>query len=253
MTEMITDFIKKDIPFFFVKFGDGEYNAATRVKGSNCDNDCYTEQLGDGILESIRYASQLPNAYCGCWHSGIVPNYFNSIVPGKIQWIDYHTCILDNNTFENKKKFLLFQAIQQSKRKKILIGNELLAKATILFGLSEHIVIPYNNWFTTEFDNILKKVSECYKDDEKPFVITCAGMGSKVLLMELHKRFPNGIFLDIGSGLDFLCTKKCSRGWSYSYQQLENYFYELLPSNWNASEFDWISEKAKTHIGLHLQ
>ena len=253
MTEMITDFINKDIPFLFVKFGDGEYNAANRVKGNNCDNDSYTERLGDGILQAIQYTSLTPNAYCGCWHTGTVPDFFNSVVSGKINWVDYHICILDNHTFENQKKFLLFQAIQQSKRKKVLIGNELLGKAKTLFHMDEHIVVPYNNWFSTDFDNILKKTTECYKDDDIPFVITCAGMGSKVLLMELHKLFPKGIFLDIGSGLDYVCTKKCSRGWSYSYEQLEAYFRDLLPSNWNDEQFEWIYQKAKTHIGLHLQ
>jgi len=63
-------------------------------------------------------------------------------------------------------------------------------------------------------------------------------MGSKILIMELHKRLKNGIFIDIGSGLDYLC--------------IEKYFQEILPLNWNNSCFDYIYEKAKTNIGLHL-
>ena len=77
-------------------------------------------------------------------------------------------------------------------------------------------------------------------------------MGSKILIMYLHKKFPNSIIIDIGSGLDYLCTKKCSRGNSYSYEKLEKYFEEILPSNWNDSMFNYIYELAKNNIGIHL-
>lgn len=252
MTEIIYDLIKNNKPFIFVKFGDGEFLAANGYYGANCDNDPYTPKLRNGIIESIKYYSLLNNTYCGMWYSSNVSSYFNTLASDKINWIDYHTCIMDNNSFENNLKLELFKAIKTSQRKKILVGNELLVKATYLLNIDEHVVVPYRDWVEKDFDYIVDKISKYFENDHNPMILTCAGMGSKILIMELHKRFPNGIFIDIGSGLDYLCTKKCSRGNTFSYEKLEQYFEEILPENWNDPIFNNIYELAKNNIGIHL-
>jgi hypothetical protein len=76
-------------------------------------------------------------------------------------------------------------------------------------------------------------------------------MSAKVLLTELRKKFTKGIYLDFGSALDLICTKKDSRGYS-NYDSVENLYNELLPSNWNDSAFENIYKSAKTNLGLHL-
>jgi hypothetical protein len=252
MTEQITNFIKEDIPFIFVKFGDGEFNAAVGNYGCNCDNDPYTLKLKNGIINAIEYYSRLNNAYCGEWHTSNVSRFFNSIALGKLNWVNYHTCIMDDNSFNNEDKLNLFKSIHNSKRKKLLIANELMVRAKYLLNINHHVVVPYQNWLDHDFDTIFNEIINFLKNDQNPLIITCAGMASKVLIMELHKLFPNGIFIDIGSGLDYLCTKKCSRGNAFAYEKLEEYFKEILPENWNDNSFNWIYEKAKSKIGLHL-
>ena len=275
----ITEFIKKDIPFIFVKFGDGEYNAVNGYYGTNCDGDPYTIKLKNGLIEAIKYYSLLNNVYSGRWHTDDVPEYFDSIdnignfdsidnignnigdKKNKNKWIDYHTFIMDQNSFENNNKLELFKSIKDSKRKKILIGNELLIKAKYLLNIEKHLVIPYRNWVENDFENILNNILSFFNGNDvngndvngRPMIITCGGMGSKILIMELHKILKNGIFIDIGSGLDYLCTKKCSRGNTYSYDKLENYFQEILPLNWDDYSFNDIYEKAKHNIGIHLK
>lgn len=252
MTELITDLIKKDSPFIFVKFGDGEFESASGCSGSNCDNDPYTLKLRNGILEAVSYYSCLNNAYCGRWYADRIASYFNSIASGKINWVNYHTCIVDTTSFDNNLKLELFKAIKNSTRTKIIVGNELLVRAKPLLGINEHIIIPYRNWIENDFDNVVNKITSLCSYDDRPMVLTCAGMGSKILIMELHRLFPNGIFIDIGSGLDYLCTKKCSRGNVYSYEKLESYFSDILPLNWNDDCFNYIYEAAKHNIGIHL-
>lgn len=146
---------------------------------------------------------------------------------------------MDSKSFDNDHKLNLFKSIKESKRKKLLVGNELRVKAQYLLNIDKHLIIPYRNWVENDFDNILNTIVQ-YFEDENPLIMTCGGMGAKVLIMHLHKKFPNGIFIDIGSGLDYLCTKKCSRGFSHSYENLEKYFEEILPPNWNDSKFDYI-------------
>jgi hypothetical protein len=65
MTETITELIKKDLPFIFAKFGDGEYAAANGWYGTNCDRDPYTKKLQNGLIQAIKYFSLINNAYCG--------------------------------------------------------------------------------------------------------------------------------------------------------------------------------------------
>lgn len=252
MTEFVTKLIQIDKPFVFVKFGDGEYDAVKGKPGSNCDKDPYTKKLQFGLINAVKYYSLLDNAYCGQWHSIHVKEFFDSIVTGKINWINYHVCIMDETSFENNNKLELFKSIKYSHRKKILVGNELLEKAKYLLNLDEHLIVPYRNWVENEFDTIYEKIVKFFENDPNPMILTCAGMGSKVLIMELHKKFPNGIFIDIGSGLDYLCTKKCSRGNVFTYDKLENYFKEILPLNWNDICFENIYVKSKKNIGIHL-
>ena len=157
MTEFITDLINRDSPCIFVKCGDGEFASVNGHYGTNCDNDPYTIKLKNGLIEAIDYFSH-NNIYCGCWHTSNVSSYFNSIVSGKLNWIDYHTCIMDNNSFDNDHKLNLFKSIKESKRKKILVGNELLVKAQYLLNIDKHLIIPYRNWVENEFDNILNTI-----------------------------------------------------------------------------------------------
>jgi len=252
MTELITDYIKNDKPFVFLKLGDGEYNACHKMNGTNCDGDPYTDKLQTGIIQTIQYFSLQDSVFFGKWHMNHISAYFDSIAKKQLNWIDYHTFIMNPTTFDNDHKLQLIKSIKESKRPKILISNELLVKANYLLNVDTHIKVPYRNWVDNHFQEILNTVIESLQNIDNPLIITCAGMGSKILVMEIYKRFPNGMFIDIGSGLDYLCTKKCSRGWSYSYNTLETYFEDILPPNWNDPQFEPIYKLAQDNIGIHL-
>lgn len=234
----------------FVKFGDGEYNAMIGTNGSNCDNDPY-ENKRHRLRESIEYFSHLDNAYVGKWCTDEVSNYLDSIVTGHINWMNYHVFIMDEGSFSTNLKLELYRAIKDCKRKKILVANELMVKARYLLNVDEHIVVPYQNW-VQEFDHFRNLIENLVVNGKEIMILFCAGMGSKFMIMELHKKFPHGIYIDLGSALDFLCTRKCSRGYTYTYDILEEYFQPLLPINWNDPKFDPIYEMAKIKIGFHL-
>jgi hypothetical protein len=95
-------------------------------------------------------------------------------------------------------------------------------------------------------------VSNAIETNENYIVITCCGMGAKPLISELAKRFPKGIYLDFGSALDFICTKKDSRGFSYTYDDLLEIYKDILPENWNDPSFEYIYKEAQKKLGLHL-
>jgi len=98
--------------------------------------------------------------------------------------------------------------------------------------------------------NLIKNI--ICNDSRQPLVITCCGMNAKVMICELYKEYPNGIFLDFGSGLDRLCTKRESRGFTYSYDYLTNLLKDVLPDDWESENYNIIYEQAKYKMGLHL-
>ena len=136
--------------------------------------------------------------------------------------------------------------------KKIIICNNLLIKSKILLNLDLMITVSYNNWFNqNNVDNILEYFKKY--DNEQCIVITCCGMGAKVLIAKLHKLYPNNIYLDFGSALDQLCTKKNTRAVVNSYNQFLITYKDLIPDNWDDKEYDYIEQLANQHLGLHLK
>ena len=77
-------------------------------------------------------------------------------------------------------------------------------------------------------------------------------MSAKVLICELYKIFPKGIYLDFGSAIDLICCKKDSRGVEYDYNYIHEFLNELLPEEWDNEKYNFIYEKAKKNIGIHL-
>jgi hypothetical protein len=249
ITNYITICVNTNTPITFVKFGDGEFYCAFGSGGCNCDNDSYTPKLSLSLRESFVYLTEnTTNTYIGLWQNSdrnIEP--WQNLVSKPIQWANYHSIIIDNKY--NYEKVELYKAIKNSKNKKIIICNELLIKSKILLDADDIVIVPFQNWFDTQFDSILQQVID--KMGPNTIVITSCGMSAKVLITELKKRYNNGIYLDFGSAMDLLCTKRDSRG-AYSYAYMETLFRELLPPNWNDEKYDYIYEEAKSQLGLHL-
>lgn len=257
VTTIIREAIQNKTPISFSKYGDGEFFCASSVEGHNCDNDNYTEKKKNGLLDSFKYmVQQTDNAYIGMWtwNDGQQPIFWQGLVESTpVKWGDYHTLILNNDNVEEKVK--LYKEIKKSSMKKIIVCNELLVKAKILFDIDHVIHVPFNNWFDNQFDSLLNQIKEIIEGDEQQFiVITSAGMGAKILICELCKLFPNNIYLDFGSALDKICTKRVSRGWEPSYDELIRRLSEgeVIPENWNDPVYDYIYPEARWKLGIHL-
>jgi len=134
-----------------------------------------------------------------------------------------------------------------------MVCNPLMIKAKILLNINDIIHVPLCNWFDTQLEIIIDKIKNIVTDE--PFILlTSCGMGSKVLICELVKLFPHGIFLDVGSALDLLCTKKDSRGREYSYNDILTEFkkYDMIPESWDDPSYEDIYKIASTALGVHI-
>ena len=252
ITEYIIDCINNNIPISFSKYGDGEYNCICNINGMNCDGDKYTNKLSQYLISSFKYmVENANNSYIGLWDNDNVKKNLDMLVTKKVNWCKYHTIILDKNNDNTKAR--LFKTIKDCKKKKIIVCNNYLIKSKILLNIDEIVLVSLNNWFDNNFENILKQITDLINEDGNHIVITCCGMGAKVLICELVKKFPNGIYLDFGSALDIICTKHDTRGWNYGYSYYENLLKECLPNNWDDNKFNILYDYAKKNLGLHLK
>jgi hypothetical protein len=253
ITNYLTKCVEENIPVSFLKFGDGEFHCAFNPIGCNCDNDLFTVKLSNSLKESFKHmVENTDNTFIGKWENQNFINMWESLVTKQVNWVGYHSILIDHNYNNNESKINLYKAIKVSKTKKIIVCNNLLLKSKYLLDADHIIFVPLNSWFDTNFDEVLNQVIAAINDDEEHIVITCCGMSAKVLLTELRKKYTKGIYLDFGSALDLICTKKNSRGWNYDYHFIENLFKELLPSNWDDAEYEYIYLNAKSSLGTHL-
>jgi len=256
-TPIITECIKNNRPIVFIKLGDGEFSCANRWPGHNCDHDNNTRAKGDGIINSVRYlTSNSINVHFGLWPDSGKQAFWERLSTKPIPWTHYHSILIDKRDILEQSttlhdKITLFKTIKESPLKKIFICNELLVKAKQLLNIDSMIYIPLKNWFDTELGRIIQEAQSNIDQNGTITLIAC-GMGGKVLITELVKLFPKGIFLDIGSGLDFLCTQRDSRGHGYSYEELKTAFKDLLPADWDDEKYNSIITQARGALGIHL-
>jgi hypothetical protein len=259
ITAFLSNCVQYNIPISFSKYGDGEYNCVAGIDSHNCDKDKYTEKLKTSLTNSFLYmVNETDNSFIGLWQNEISQDFWETLSGKKIKWVDYHSIIIrQNDLLVNrdilKSKIDLFKNIKVSPLKKIIICNKLLLKAAILFNTDHTIQIPFNNWFDEHIETVIESVSNIIGTDSNHIVITCCGMGAKVIISELKKRFPKGIYLDFGSALDIICTKKDSRGFYYTYDDIKRELINILPENWEDEQFNPIYEEAKDKLGVHLK
>ncbi len=251
ITNIIVDHIKHNKPITFMKMGDGEFNCVFDRNGHNCDNDMYTQKLSNELAKSFKYMVENgDHHYMGLWHNLENRHRWEKCVNKPVKWVNYHSLIFDKDHTYNVNKIEIYKELKYSKRKKIMVCNELLIKSKSLLNIDELVIVPYNNWFDTQFETVLQSIKDII--DEDSIVLTSCGMSAKVLLCRLYQLFPNGIYLDVGSGLDLLCTKKHTRNYDVTYDNMVSLFRELLPPDWDDTKYDSIYEQANHKLGLHL-
>jgi len=222
----IVNFINNNIPFIFAKYGDGEYNAAVRLEGGNCDGTPYTHKLGDGIIESFKYITQFPNVYIGKWtdFNGVY-TYFQSLTDNKVNWENYNILIPRSYDEFMNRALPYFKAIRHAKQNKIYICNYTMVDLSKeLLHIDNHIIVDSVNWFESNYENVKTNLFNSITEPNNTIILTSAGMGAKVLISDIHRQYPNVIIIDIGSALDAICSNRRTRDYHYFFsdEQLTN-------------------------------
>ncbi len=273
MDDKVYEHLRKNEPFTFAKYGDGEYCAMfPEISWShcNCDGDTYTDKLGQFLKESFACRDQNNHpVYIGKWpvlHQPVED--FIEKNCGKINWVDYSLVAITSNDDHNAKMIEIYKLIQQLeplRKNRILISNDAMIKANLILKTNYFIRIPFRNWFDSVFtgdtpdarpNDILDKVDQIISDPtgKSLMVFTACGMSSKVILTQLKNKYPDGIFIDIGSALDFICTHCNTRGavQTDALEYIYKYFEPVLPVGWHDYEFNSeLHSIAKSNLIYH--
>ena len=107
-----------------------------------------------------------------------------------------------------------------------MINSDLKFKE--IFSIDHHIKIHPNDWFDKDYDLVFNSVKEKIEKDSDTMLLFSGGMGAKYLLSELHKLYPNAIYIDVGSAFDTICTGECTRSCYSPYNELIEYLQPVL-------------------------
>jgi hypothetical protein len=212
--------LENNIPFCFVKYGDGEYYAAHGDDVRNCDGTPYSQRLRNGIISSFQYLSECPNVYIGKWEGDEVQQYWTSLVTHEIRWEDFNLLVCRSKDEFLNRGIHYLKAIRDVEKQKLYICNEsMIEQSRELLRIDTFIPIHPTNWFETSYEHTLRTATEMVCDPENIVFLTSAGMGAKPLLADLRKAFPKATLIDIGSTLDALCGNRRSRDWHYNFSE----------------------------------
>ena len=230
----IIRFIEEKKPFVFAKFGDGEYYATIQTCGGNCDGTPFTPDLKSGVVDSFKYLSQFPNVYIGKWVGSDVgvADYFQSLVPHKVNWENYNVLIARNANEFITRVLPYFKAIRKSSCQKIYVCNETMVELSKkLLKIDDFATIHPTMWFQYGFEHALNHVISLVKNPSETIILTSAGMGAKPLIAGIHKRFPSITIIDVGSSLDLICSGRRTRDFHIlNENEIEQVREELLNS-----------------------
>lgn len=219
---IILDKFKQKQPFYYVRFGDGEF---VTMMGKNHRNYKYNSNLAKEIEDSLRIEDQdyligLPVNYefDRYWVSGVYKHYtlqdqINKMFVEKKMPINktYHNsfvfqCLLLMN--HEPLKNLMQEYIRPMK--KMFIGGAGIEDAEILYGKIDYYI-------QTPFKHAYERIDEWWPLVEKnmndvELIIPSIGSSSNVVQLRLWNLGVRCYVIDFGSMIDAVGLKK-SRGW----------------------------------------
>lgn len=222
----VVDSIQNNIPFTFVKYGDGEYFAAIQSIGHNCDGTPYTKNLGDSLVQSFKYFTQFDNVFVGKRQEEFVFRFFSSL-SNRVNWEDFHLFMF-NSASEFYNRLPIYRAIRNATQQKLYVCNEtMVEESKKLLNIDSCVVVNSQNWFEQNYSTVLKSIQSLVKDPSSIIILFSAGMGAKVLMADVLKLFPLAILIDIGSALDLLCGGRKSRDYHQTFKEEDMMQFKL--------------------------
>lgn len=225
MIRTFTEYIKTGKNFAFTKFGDSELFCMQGREGKNGDGHPLTPELGEYLKDAYARLTQGDESYLAEW-TGPGREMFDEFPDAKPVFIDYETLLPTkrNSDLEGLREF--YQAIKESKRKKIYVAPARSRPVIDLLGIDVFIEVPlFNCWESFE-----KTREDIYGEISKDCIIlfSCT-MLANVLIGRIYSTC-DVTCLDCGSAFDPYCGIQ-NREAQMTVQEARQYFHPDIAPN----------------------
>jgi hypothetical protein len=190
--------LKRNTPFSFSRFGDGEWNAVLNVQGANCDGHEYLPQLG----ADLRNALIDNGTYYYAMQSSAIRDSGRTIAAyleeNNIRW-KWHNSDVFHYANDDAKLYPLIKQLQSMNV--VVVGPDYLRELDkIVFRYSHFVEVPRTNCYLAK-DDVVKQILEIEAKDSSPKVYAfSASMATNVMIHELYPRIGQHAWLiDFGS------------------------------------------------------
>lgn len=206
------DLIRKEEPFTFIRYGDGEWASVVGKKTKNCDgHNLRIPQMRRQIIRSIvDVPPDEPNYYRTVWMDGNcqpVENLANRWIPNRAPDVTWYNALAIHFANISGHNYPYFEAMRNLKMNIVVIGPQHLRgiKKAGCFGYHSFVQVPYRTAYNAR-DRIINQALEF-----KPpvFYSIHAGPPAPAFAWLLwRERGDTCIIADLGSILDGYGHKK---------------------------------------------
>jgi hypothetical protein len=199
--EIILKWIDDDKKFGLVRPNDGEYTIMNDSTITNIDNWTYNkgDRIKDDLINSLK--KDLPNLYigipCNCCIQG---KEIKEFYKDKIQIPESRKTYGNIFVNANYKKFIDF--IKNYKKDIYYVGPG--KKYSEEIKIKDRFIIDkklVNNW-NVQHEIITNKLVNWISNKKDSLILFSAGPITKIWIPLLLEKYPNNIYLDVGSSLD---------------------------------------------------
>lgn len=229
-----TNLISCNIPFSFIRFGDGENSimkgAQIKAITDKWNWNPQNKQFQDSLIESSSICTN-HNGFIGIPCKNWI-NISKSILSfskcSSAKYMSYATLFINKNYQSFKNWILHFINTSFPNRWKIiLVANSIIHKnikwAYKFYPVPDHLIENWDNIYIS----LLRKLSYEAKHNNLIFFIS-AGPAANVIISYLSKINNNNIYIDFGSSIEFITKGYSTRPYSdngseYSHQSCESF------------------------------
>ncbi len=199
--QILTKRLERNLPFFYLRYGDGALECMAGRTGGTCDGEQYSPELGKAVKDAWQLALKLPNLYLGDWRTAYFDHHYTGLYPEQ-----YSALLAESNRELNLLHFealhlraspmLLdfYRAIKASSKRKLYMGPAANMGAADMLG-ADHLLTPMRGLNIDAHTTALI-------GSHAEIVMFGAGMAGMVAAIRCADKFPDHTYIHIGAALD---------------------------------------------------
>ncbi len=199
--QVLTHRLERNLPFFYLRYGDGALECMHGCTGGTCDGEQYSPELGNAIRNAWQLALKNPNLYLGDWRTAYFDYHYTGLYPEQYSALlaesDHELNLLHFEALYMRESPALldfYRAIKNDSRRKLYMGPAGNIGAATMLNAA-HLVTPMGNLSIEALTTML-----C--GSHADIVLFGAGLAGMVAAIQCAFKFPDRTYIHVGAALD---------------------------------------------------